>query len=278
MVTQQDSEERQTWHYGLVARWWAEFNTGGPEIAYFRTFVEAGQPALDVACGTGRLLIPYLHEGLDVDGCDVSADMIALCRERAGREGLSPTLRVQAMHELDMHRRYRTIYVCGGFGLGASGDECEEALRRMHEHLEPGGTLVFDKEPPYVDDWTWPYWATSKRGELPHPFPDSGTRRTASDGTEYEIRGRIVDIDPLAQRVTLEMCGYRWRDGSLIEQDKRAHVLSMTELFPDQIRGMLERAGFSEIEMRGDHADEEPTRDTTSIVFMARKPDPPSTG
>ena len=51
-----------------MARWWAEFNTDGPEIEYFRTFVEAGQPALDVACGTGRLLIPYLQGSLDVDG------------------------------------------------------------------------------------------------------------------------------------------------------------------------------------------------------------------
>jgi len=42
-----DGEQPQTWHYGLVARWWAEFNTDGPEIEYFRTFVEAGQPALE---------------------------------------------------------------------------------------------------------------------------------------------------------------------------------------------------------------------------------------
>lgn len=268
-----DGEQPQTWHYGLVARWWAEFNTDGPEIEYFRTFVEAGQPALDVACGTGRLLIPYLHAGLDVDGCDISADMIALCRERAEREGLSPTLRVQAMHELDMPRKYRTIYVCGGFGLGASMSECEEALRRMHEYLMPRGTLVLDNEPPWHDDGTWPYWANGRRGELPLPWPDSGGRRMASDGTEYELRGRIVGIDPLQQRVTKEIRGYRWSDGSLIGQDERAHILSMTELFPDQIRGMLERAGFAEIEMRGDQTDEGPTPDTASIVFIARKPD-----
>jgi hypothetical protein len=35
----------QTWHYGVIARWWAEFNTSGPEIDYFRRHVEAGQPA-----------------------------------------------------------------------------------------------------------------------------------------------------------------------------------------------------------------------------------------
>src|SRR5207248_3112630 len=125
----------QTWHYGLVAKWWSEFNTGGPEIDYYRRFIEdGGEPALDVACGTGRLLLPWLRSGLDVDGCDVSADMIALCREQATRDGLSPTLFVQAMHELDPPRSYRTIFVCGAFGLGSDRRRDLEALRRFHEH------------------------------------------------------------------------------------------------------------------------------------------------
>jgi len=35
----------QTWHYGVVARWWAEFNTSGPEIAYLQQFIEGeGSP------------------------------------------------------------------------------------------------------------------------------------------------------------------------------------------------------------------------------------------
>jgi hypothetical protein len=68
MHQDEDDPEPETWHYGVVAKWWAEFNTSGPEIEYFQGYVEAGQPALDVACGTGRLLIPYLQAGLDVDG------------------------------------------------------------------------------------------------------------------------------------------------------------------------------------------------------------------
>ena len=28
-------EQPRTWHYGLMAQWWAEFNIGGSEIAYF---------------------------------------------------------------------------------------------------------------------------------------------------------------------------------------------------------------------------------------------------
>jgi ubiquinone/menaquinone biosynthesis C-methylase UbiE len=92
----------------------AEFHIEGPEIAYYQKLIERyGQPALDAGCGTGRLLLPYLRAGLDVDGSDISPDMLALCREKAEREGLSPGLYVQAMHELGLPRTYRTIFVCG---------------------------------------------------------------------------------------------------------------------------------------------------------------------
>ena len=103
-----------------MARWWANFNVDGPEIDYFGSFVGSGQPALDAACGTGRLLVPWLDAGLDVDGVDVSADMIAWCREAAKRVGRSPALYVQPLHRLDIPRRYRCIVLCGGFGLGTT--------------------------------------------------------------------------------------------------------------------------------------------------------------
>src|SRR6187549_1068192 len=214
------THESSTWHYGVMARWWAEFNRDGPEIDYFRRFVEAGQPALDVACGTGRLLLPYLRAGLDVDGCDISPDMLALCREAAAREGLSPKLYAQAMHELDLPRRYRTIYVCGGFGLGGNRAQDEGALRRIHEHLEPGGALILDNQVPYDDGGGWHYWTEDGRRELPKPWPTRGDRRTGSDGTEYELRSRVVEVDPLLQRMTLEMRAFMWRDGLLVEQDE----------------------------------------------------------
>ena len=98
----------QTWHYGVMARYWAENNTTGPEIEYFQKQIQTyGHPALDAGCGTGRLLIPFLRAGLDVDGCDVSGDMLAYCKQAAEREGLSPRLYRQELHTLDL-RRYAT--------------------------------------------------------------------------------------------------------------------------------------------------------------------------
>ena len=264
------TQAASTWHYGVIARWWAQFNTSGPEIDYFRPFVEAGQPALDVACGTGRLLLPYLRDGLDVDGCDVSPDMLAHCREAAAREGLEPNLYAQAMHELDLPRRYRTIYVCGGFGLGSTRDQDIEGLQRLHDHLEPGGLLVLDNEVPYADGAQWQYWVKEKRGELPRPQRPPGPRRLGPDGAEYELRSRLLDFDPLDQSASMEMQAFMWRDGELLAEE--THLLTMRLYFRNELVLMLENAGFTQIEVRGDHNDAKPTPDDDFLVFLARKP------
>jgi SAM-dependent methyltransferase len=261
--------EARTWHYGLVARWWAEFNLDGPEIDFFRSFVEGGQPALDAACGTGRLLIPYLHDGLDVDGSDISPDMLALARERAAREGLDPpNLYPQAMHELDLPRSYRTVFVCGGFGLGGHRAHDAEGLRRIHEHLEPGGTLVLDNEVPYAAAG-WEYWARDKRPELPRPWRTKGDRRTAADGSEIELRSRLVELDPLAQRETLGIRALLWHGDELVAEEE--HTIAMTLYLTHEIALMLEATGFVDVELRAGYTGAAPTGDDDVVVLIARK-------
>ena len=119
----------------------------------------------------GRLLVPYVRDGLDVDGTDVSVDMLEHCRQAAAAVGAAPTLVAQANHELDLPRRYGTIVCCGGFGLGATRDQDREGLGRVLAHLEPGGTFVVDNEVSDTDPARWRGWR-----------PPTGPRRRAQPG------------------------------------------------------------------------------------------------
>jgi len=42
--------------------------------------------------GAGRVLLPLLHAGIDVDGCDISKDMLHYCRSKADSEAFRPNL------------------------------------------------------------------------------------------------------------------------------------------------------------------------------------------
>ena len=198
--------------------------------------------------------------------------MIALCRERAEREGLSPTLLVQPMHAIDPPRTYATIFVCGGFGLGSNREQDAEALRRFHEQLEPGGTLVLDNENPYAMGPSWRYWQRAERGAIPRPWAplEEVERRRGSDGAEYALDSRVVAFDPLEQRISYEMRAGMWTDGELVREEE--HTLQMTLYFKNELLLMLDRAGFQDIVVHGDHREEPATSDSEFVVFVARKP------
>ena len=111
---------------------------------FFRDLIaQSGQPVLDVGCGTGRLLLDFMGQGIDIDGVDNSPEMLALCREKAQKLGLQPTLYQQTMETLDLPRKYRTIIVpSSSFQLVVEPNDAAEAMRRFFQHLEPGGTLA----------------------------------------------------------------------------------------------------------------------------------------
>ena len=265
------NQQPQTWHYGLVARWWAEFNAPEPtELAFYRGVIERdGQPALDLACGAGRLLLPFLIAGLDVDGCDISPDMLAYCRQGAAKQGLTMTLYQQAMHDLELPRRYRTIYICDSFGLGGQRDQDAAALRRCYDQLVPGGTLVFSHYLPNDDPERWSYWLPEQRHRLPEAWSGAGNRKRAVDGDEIELRTRLVDLDPMEQRQTLEMRAELWREGRLVAQEDR--LLQENLYFRNEILLMLAKAGFADVSVRAGYSAQEPTADDTMLVFVARR-------
>lgn len=235
-----------TWHHGLVARWWAEFNLDGPEVAYFRGLVrEHGQPALDVGCGTGRVLLPLLEDGLDIDGVDVSGDMLALCRERAALEGLTPSLFEQPMHELSLPRTYRTIFICGSFGIGGDHARDRLALTRALEALEPGGVLAIDL-PGARDDEEWREWALRAEREVPQPWPEASPRRIARDGTVFELRSRLAAVDAANEVITLEIrVGAHDDHGILLAEEE--YALRHSIYSERQLLALLDEAGFEDV-------------------------------
>jgi len=262
-----------TWHFGLVARWWAEFNKPEPEeIDYLRAAIERyGEPALDLGCGNGRILLPLLEAGLDVDGADISADMVDYARAAAERGGFSPRLYAQPMHELNLGRRYRTIFMVGAFAIGGDREHEREALVRAHDHLEPGGTLLINHQLPYGDvtDEQWLRWLPGRRPAEPRPWRESGDRRRTADGDELELDGRLAELDPLGQRLTYEMRARLWHDGVVVREERS--TLHETQYFAQEIADLLRAAGFASVEIESGYTSKPATADDGVVMFVARR-------
>src|SRR2546422_9422646 len=97
----------------------------GEALAYYMRHIRAcGEPVLEAMCGSGRFLAPLLEAGIDVDGVDASADMLAACAARCEERRIRARTYRQFLHELGLPRRYRLIFA-GGASLGLIVDESE---------------------------------------------------------------------------------------------------------------------------------------------------------
>ena len=67
---------------------------------------------LEVGCGTGRLLLPMLREGLDARGFDVSEPLLARLREKARALGIKrPPVKRASMTDFRYRERFDTALV-----------------------------------------------------------------------------------------------------------------------------------------------------------------------
>jgi hypothetical protein len=64
------------------------------------------------------------------------------------------------------------------------------------------------------------------------------------------------------------MTARRWRDGGLESQE--THRLDIGLYFKNELLLMLERAGFDDVVVHGDHVEADPTPDDDFVVFVAR--------
>jgi SAM-dependent methyltransferase len=261
-----------TWHHGLVARWWGEFVTEAEpeELSYFRAAIKRfGEPVLDAGCGSGRILVPLLADGFDVDGCDISADMLAQAEARASSAGFTPRLVVQPLHELELGRMYRTIYMCGAFGLGSSRGQDREALRRAYRHLEPGGALLItNHELPYAtSDARWAQWVPGAREGKAREWQTEGERRATSDGDEIEWLSRPSDLDPLEQRATMDVRIRLWHGDEIVKEE--AYSLKENLYFAQEILLLLDEAGFRDVAVEGGYTGRPATANDGTVAFSA---------
>lgn len=229
---------------GMIAAAWdllrADYSSW-PDRAFYREVIaRAGQPALDVGCGTGRLVLDYAASGLDVDGVDNSPEMLDLCRAKARDLGIEPALHEQPMESLDLPRRYRTIFVpSSSFLLLTDGADAAEAMRRFYAHLLPGGVLVM----PFM--FLWPGRRLPADGEWT-PWYVSGERARPEDGAivrrhqraRYHLAAQLQDTEDRYELVA---------DEEVISTEDHQRTPAARWYTQQQSIAVYESAGFTDI-------------------------------
>jgi ubiquinone/menaquinone biosynthesis C-methylase UbiE len=227
-------------YYGMMAEFWDLFrgdtSTWEDRFFYLDVVKKYGPPVLDVGCGTGRILLDFMQQGIDIDGVDNSPDMLALCREKAEKLNLKPTIYQQEMHELSLPRKYQTILVpSSSFQLLLDAALPLIAINRFYEHLLPGGVLAM----PFMTLW--------KQG---NPLESEFTREAIrpEDGVtvrrwQYSRFDPDTDLEDAIDRYEII------RDGKVIASEEHKQSPATRSYTQEQAVALYQKAGFRDIQV-----------------------------
>lgn len=212
-----------------------------PDVPYYIKHLSTiGGRILEAAVGTGRLLIPLLEAGLNVEGIDASEEMLAYCRRHCAERGLKPILYQGDMATLDLPGKFSAIVVTwGSFMLLEKRDHAISALQSFAKHLEPNGRVFIDMEIPIED------------------FKSEGQVRQASpiecqDGSMITLQ-MTSHID-LLQQLNLTLLRYeKWKNGKLIATELQRFPLHW--FGRDEFMMCLQENGYKDISLCANYQD-----------------------
>ena len=249
-------------YQGLMAQAWdvlrGDTSTWADRFFYRDAIARYGQPVLDVGCGTGRLLLDYLAQGIDVDGVDNSPEMLALCRAKAQARGLAPQLYEQALETLALPRTYRTIIIPSStLQLIVEPALVEEALRRVGRHLAPGGAVLAS------------FMALRQPGDpLEIAWEQAAVR--PEDGATIRRLGRSR-YDPLLELEHTEDQYQVIIDGQVVATELHRRSPATRAYTQAQARGLFERAGLVEVALYSGFSSEPVKPADTLFTVVGRR-------
>lgn len=226
-------------YHGLMAESWdvlrGDTSSWDDQPFYLAEIRRYGEPVLDVGCGTGRLLVDYARLGIDIDGVDDSPDMLVRCRDKGEAVGVGGELHVQKLEALSLPRRYRTILVPSStLQLVVDADAAKEAVRRLHDHLLPGGAVLAS----FMTLWY--------EGKVVEEAWE--TSATDAHGVLYR-RVSISRIDPVSRLEHTEDRYEKIQGGVVVASETHKRSPATRSYTQAQARALFESAGFASVEL-----------------------------
>ena len=259
-------QAEQPWGDAQLARLYDGFVFEGDLPLYLELGRAQGSHILEVACGSGRVLVPLVRAGFDVVGVDVSPHMLALAREKLGSlpDGTG-TARVQQA-DMRTFRLERTdfdlaIFAVKSFAYLLERHDQLRCLRTIAEHLRPGGLLAIDFMHPQ------PEWLAAQPGamhaDLLQRVPERGYTLSRVESVVSTDRARQVRVIRSAYEVIDDR-------GALIEKRFVEWPYRWTHRF--EAEHLLERAGLTIEAVYGGYERQPLDSDSAAMVFLARRP------
>ena len=218
---------------------------------------------IDIACGTGAVLLHLAQNGILADGTDLSEAMCRVAADKARAMGFHLNIFPANMTGFNSGRRYSCAIIArSGFMHLLTGEDQRAALLNIRENLTDGGMLTFNTF---------------------DPRPARQAQQMATGETDYTLRLEYVNRQGQRERIynaisydpcTQVMSG-SWKfetlDGAGNVTCERVRPLRMRQTYRQEMKYLLELCGYEIVNVYGGYRGESAEGSARNVIWCVRK-------
>jgi SAM-dependent methyltransferase len=221
------------------------------DVEYYTSLLaDVSGPILEPATGTGRILIPLLEAGHEVEGLDTSPQMLGRCRQNCRQRGLDPVLREADMSVFVHLAAYEAVIIpAGSIALLDGRKATLQALTCFRDSLVPGGRLIVD---------------------VPVSAPMAATaplRHWQCDSYIWTLQTMSVEHEPTVNQTTCFLRYDKWQNGML--RATELHTLRLQHWSGREFADLLAEAGFVNTLVTVDYRDARIPKNSDALCTYA---------
>lgn len=230
---------------------------------YAALAADLGGRVLEIACGTGRLVVPIAERGAIVVGVDSSPPMLTRARAKLGGVASEVSDRVTLiagdMRDFDAGAEFDLALVAvKSFGYMIERRDQQRALANIARHVRPGGLVVFDLLNPTIEWLSMPDGAV--RQDLCEQRPNGSTVMRTETAVSTDWAAQVRQMRSVYETVS--------PDGSAV---KTIVEWPLRYTFRHEAELLMERAGLEIADVWGGY-DRSPYRaDSRALIVAARR-------
>lgn len=239
----EEGTSRREMRYEVMAKYYDQAYDAKSELQdvpfYLEEAAQSGGPVLEMACGTGRILIPTARQGQEVTGVEVSPHMLEILRANVAAEPDEVRERITLvegdMRTVDLGRTFPLVtFPFRPLQHLESGHDQLQTLRTAKKHLAEGGEIVLDLFYPDMDK------LLTRIGE---EIPELEWQDAADPEITVRRFFKKDGVDPVRQFFWGEFLFRRFKGEEQQGETERAHF-TMTWYSLPQLEALVEGAGL----------------------------------
>jgi SAM-dependent methyltransferase len=225
---------------------------------------ETGGLVLELACGTGRVVLPLARAGYQITGLDLSPYQLAVARRKLERESDDVRSRVSLlegnMKGFDLGEQFGLIIITfRSFQALLERADQHGCLASCARHLKPSGRLAIDVFNPRLSRLTTPGGVDEDEERYAGP---NGIAIRETGHTDYDLANQRLVWRPRFE--------YTEAGGTAVVRD---YALELRYFFRLEMEWMFEACGLEVDALYGDFDRSPFTVDSPEMIFVVRKED-----